>query len=111
MPSIQHLVQFAYKPEVTASHRQEVASAFLALKDECKHPDTAEPYILSLVGGKDNSPEGLADGLEHAFIVTFASAADRDYYTFKDPAHQKFKDLVVPRLAKGVVIDFEEGEF
>ena len=32
---------------------------FLALKGGCVHPTSNSPYILSLKGGKDNSPEGL----------------------------------------------------
>ena len=30
----------------------------LNLKDKCLHPETGRPYIRSLTGGKDNSPEG-----------------------------------------------------
>lgn len=30
----------------------------LALKDNCLHPTTSEPYVKTAVGGKDNSPEG-----------------------------------------------------
>lgn len=31
----------------------------LALRSACIHPTTNEPYVKSIVGGKDNSPEGL----------------------------------------------------
>lgn len=31
----------------------------LALRSACIHPATNEPYVKSIVGGKDNSPEGL----------------------------------------------------
>jgi hypothetical protein len=31
---------------------------FAALKDNCIHPTSKAPYILSVKGGKDNSPEG-----------------------------------------------------
>lgn len=49
--------------------------------------------------------------LQHAYIVTFASIADRDYYNETDPAHQAFKALVGPKVSKVVVLDFEEGRF
>lgn len=30
----------------------------LALKDNCVHPETKQPYVKTGKGGKDNSPEG-----------------------------------------------------
>lgn len=30
----------------------------LALKDNCIHPETKQPYVKTGKGGKDNSPEG-----------------------------------------------------
>lgn len=32
----------------------------LALKDKCLHPTTNTPYLKMAVGGKENSPEGIA---------------------------------------------------
>lgn len=37
----------------------QVCAGLLALKDNCLHPTTQKPYILSATGGKNNSPEGL----------------------------------------------------
>ena len=54
-----HTVQFAFKPSLTAAKIAELGAAFLSLKDKCLDPDTKRPYILSLTGGRDNSPEGL----------------------------------------------------
>lgn len=34
----------------------------LALKDNCIHPETKQPYIKTGKGGKDNSPEGQQVG-------------------------------------------------
>lgn len=31
----------------------------LALKDTCLNPETQEPYLKSVIGGKDNSLEGI----------------------------------------------------
>ena len=36
----------------------------MALRTACVNPDTLQPYIKSLTGGKDNSPEGLQVGFE-----------------------------------------------
>jgi hypothetical protein len=32
----------------------------LALKDKCLHPTTNKPYVKMAMGGKENSPEGIA---------------------------------------------------
>lgn len=34
-------------------------TGFLKLKETCVNPTTGAPYIVSIKGGKDNSPEGL----------------------------------------------------
>ena len=31
----------------------------LSLKEQCLHPETKQPYLKSVVGGRDNSPEGM----------------------------------------------------
>lgn len=31
----------------------------LALKDNCLNPETQKPYLKSVIGGKDNSVEGI----------------------------------------------------
>lgn len=38
---------------------QQACDRFLSLKESCIHPTKQAPYIVSLKGGKDNSPEGL----------------------------------------------------
>ena len=98
------------------------------MKDNCIHPTTKTPYILSLKCGKDNSPEGLqvrhvfcrkqhqlADklqhGLTHGFVVEFASPEDRDYYVTKDPTHQEFVKSLPNVLEKITVLDFSDGVY
>lgn len=49
-------------PILTSNSRHNLLQAcdrFLALKTKCLHPTTQSLYIISLKGGKDNSPEGL----------------------------------------------------
>ncbi|GAA5909938.1 hypothetical protein JCM5296_002539 [Sporobolomyces johnsonii] len=108
MGLITHIVSFKYKDDTSDAQRHLVASSFLALQDQC-HLD-GNTY-LTVTGGKDNSPEGLAKGFHHAWVVTFETAEARDYYTFKDPAHTKFKDLALPFVAEVFVFDFEQGVF
>jgi hypothetical protein len=83
----------------------------LALEDRCVKPDTKEPYIQSVTGGRDNSPEGMQQGITHIFIVAFASVDDRNYYLEQDEAHQALMAKHGQSLAKAQVIDFTPGVF
>ncbi|KAJ5246645.1 stress responsive A/B barrel domain protein [Penicillium chermesinum] len=104
--SITHIVLLQLKPDVDPAAIQQASMHFLSLKDTCVNPTSKQPYILKISGGSDNSPEGLQDGISHAFVVEFANEADRDYYVKEDPAHQMFKQQVGPLLQKIQVIDF-----
>jgi hypothetical protein len=77
---------------------------FLALKQECKRDGNY--YIVSLVGGDcTNSLEGLTEGFEQAYIVTFKDHDDYKYYIGQpfsypfDPAHDAFKKFAIPLLS------------
>ncbi|KAH7075485.1 hypothetical protein BKA63DRAFT_533184 [Paraphoma chrysanthemicola] len=108
--TIIHIVLFDWKSTATAEQIQEACNQMLALGNKCIHPTTQTPYIKSFSGGKNNSPEGQADPYTHAFVVEFASPEDRDYYVFKDPAHQEFVKFV-GGLANGAkVVDYEPGK-
>ncbi|KAI9162774.1 dabb-domain-containing protein [Paramyrothecium foliicola] len=129
MASLTHTVLFQFKAKAEAEHVKEACTRFLSLKDQCIHPTTQSPYILSLKGGKDNSPEGLQvlnsspashqimlsdqiqNGITHGFVVEFASAADRDYYVSKDPAHQAFVKSIGDLVDKAIVVDFENAVY
>lgn len=73
--AITHIVHFAYN--CNEDTKKQIASRFLALKDQCVSKTSGKPYILSLIGGKNNSPEGMNDGLEvskHASAIAVAVA-------------------------------------
>ena len=53
----------------------------------------------------------LQNGISHAFVVEFESAADRDYYVREDPAHQGFIKSLDGIIEKAQVIDFANGVF
>lgn len=60
--AIVHIVHFAYNCDEAT--KQEIASRFLKMQQQCISKTDSKPYILSLTGGKNNSPEGMNDGLE-----------------------------------------------
>ena len=40
-------------------NKKQLIDKMLALKHKCIHPTTSRHYIKSMLGGKDNSPEGM----------------------------------------------------
>jgi len=63
------------------------------------------PGLLDMEYGPYDSTEGLNDGYTHGFIMTFDSPASREAY-LPHPIHEEVKALVVPKLERVVVFDF-----
>lgn len=95
---LRHVVLFKFKDSVTADQVAGIEQAFAALKGQISE-------IQDFEWGTDNSPEGLAQGFTHCFLVTFRSEQDRDAY-LPHAAHQKFVDKVKPLLDKALVVDY-----
>jgi hypothetical protein len=93
-----HVVMFQFNEEVSKTQVTEVEDAFMALSGKI---DT----IVDIEFGTNVSPEKLNDGLTHCFLVTFKNKAGLEVY-LPHAAHQKFVDLVKPRLEKVMVIDY-----
>ncbi|PGH15589.1 hypothetical protein AJ79_02371 [Helicocarpus griseus UAMH5409] len=108
---ITRIVLFQFKAGAAAEAVNDACTRMLALKDDCIHPTHQRPYIKAVKGGKDNSIEGLQNGITHAFVVEFENAEDRDYYVKKDPAHLAFVATLGEILEKAQIIDFTEGKF
>ncbi|KAL4905914.1 hypothetical protein BDW74DRAFT_152278 [Aspergillus multicolor] len=108
---ITHIVMFQLKSGLSADTVQDFCTRMLSLKDKCIHPTSQKPYILSASGGADNSPEGMQNGITHAFVVEFGSEEDRKYYLEKDPAHLEFVGSLKGLIEKAQVVDFTNGVF
>ncbi|BFZ64524.1 hypothetical protein YB2330_005670 [Saitoella coloradoensis] len=112
--TITHIVLFQFTSEALkdTANIQRICTAFLALHNSCLHPETHKPYILSLTGGLNNSPEvHHSGGLTHGWVVEFANKEDRDWYVESDPAHAEFKGML-EGVVEGVrVFDYEGGVF
>ncbi len=96
---LQHLVLLRFKPTASAADITAIEAAFCALR-------TLVPGVAALEWGLDASPEGLAKGFTHAFLLSFAGAAQRDAY-LPHPAHQAFVAQLKPVLDDVLVIDYE----
>ena len=95
---LRHVVIFAFKPEATTGEVDTVIQGFGTLK-------AVIPGIVGYEWGTNGSPEGLNDGFTHCFTLTFASDADRDAYLVH-PAHQAFVAVLLPTLARSLVLDY-----
>ena len=96
---VQHVALFRFKPAATVQMVQRATDELLRLSKVI-------PGIMNFSIGTNNSPEGLADGLTHGFVMTFQDAAARDAY-LPHPEHEKFKAFVLPHIERVVVFDYD----
>ncbi len=97
-PLLRHVVLFKFKDGATPAQVKEVENAFSALPGKIH-------TIIGYEWGTNISPENIAQGFTHCFLVTFKNAADRDGYLVH-PAHKEFGKILNPYLDKVLVIDF-----
>ncbi|KAI0599630.1 stress responsive A/B barrel domain protein [Biscogniauxia sp. FL1348] len=109
--AIYHIVMFRFKCLVPPEEVQAACDRMLALGQKCIHPTTQSKYVTVLGGGRDNSPEGLQNGMTHTFIFQFESEEDRKHYLEKDPAHLEFVASIQDILDTAQVVDFTPGVF
>jgi hypothetical protein len=95
---LRHVVLVKFKPELSKEQIKEVVDAFAELP---KKIDSIEAFEW----GTDNSPEMLAQGFTHCFLLTFRDEAGRDKY-LPHPEHEKFKELALQRIAGVLVVDY-----
>jgi Stress responsive A/B Barrel Domain len=95
---LRHVVLFKFKDACTPEDIKRVTDAFSALPKKID-------VIQGFEWGTDVGVEKLDDGFTHCFLVTFKDTKGRDAY-LPHPAHEEFKKLVVPMLAKALVVDY-----
>jgi lysophospholipase L1-like esterase len=97
-PQVKHVVLFKYTQGTTPEKIKELRDAFAALPSKV-------PGVVGFECGVNSSPEGLSQGFDHAFILTFRDAAARDAY-LPHPAHREFGKLLGGVLETPLVVDF-----
>lgn len=98
MAKVKHVVLLRFK-QVEQSRIDEVMAELAGLKDRI-------PGILDYSGGRNSSTEGLNQGFEYGFVMTFADEAARDAY-LPHPIHEEVKLKALEILeggAEGVVV-------
>ena len=98
MPHVKHYGCFQFKAGTTSAQINECFSSMQGMVGKI-------PGLLDFHFGPYDSAEGLNDGFTHGVIMTFESPAARDAY-LRHPVHETVKDVVVPRLERFVVFDF-----
>jgi len=95
---IRHVVLFKWKDGAPAADIEKAIQEFDRLPSKI-------PGIIGFERGVDSSPEGLARGFTHAFIVSFVDAAARDTY-LPHAEHKGFVEKALPLIAEVLVVDF-----
>lgn len=95
---LRHNVFFSFKETSSPEDIQTVVDAFRELQNEIEGIENFE-------WGTNSSPEGLNQGLTHAFVLTFHSEEARDAY-LPHPAHAAFGEILGPHLDKVTVVDY-----
>jgi hypothetical protein len=95
---LRHIVMYKFKDDVTPAQLKEVIDAFAGLP---KKVDT----IIGFEHGTNVSKEGKAEGLTHAFVVTFKNETDLANYLVH-PAHEEYVKVVRDRREKVIVFDY-----
>jgi hypothetical protein len=96
---VQHIALFRFKPGTSAETIQRAT-------DDLRRLSKVIPGITNFNIGVNNSPESLADGLTHGFVMTFKDGAARDAY-LPHAEHEKFKAFVLPHIERVVVFDYD----
>jgi hypothetical protein len=95
---LRHVVLFKFKTEATPEQIDEIVAGFQALPKKIDG-------ITAFEWGADVSPEGLAQGFTHCFVVTFKDAKARDAY-LPHQAHKDFVAVALPKVDKVLVVDY-----
>jgi hypothetical protein len=94
--AITHVVLIQWKTDDPV-RRDAVRTAISTLPEQI-------PEIRELRAGESNSPEGLEQGFEYGFVMSFDTPEDRDTYLFH-PAHLPVADLIGRSAERVLVFD------
>src|SRR4030042_5460044 len=95
---LRHVVLFKFKDGTSRQQIQALEEAFRALPSKI-------PTVVDFEWGTNNSPEGLAQGFTHCFLVTFRDDKGRAVY-LPHPEHQAYVKVLKPHLDKVLVVDY-----
>ncbi len=97
MTQVTHIVLVSWKSGRASAAEESIRPAIRALTETI-------PGIASIVEGHSSSPEGLEDGHDYGFVITFDSAPARDCY-LTDSRHRVVADAIGVHAQRIVVFD------
>ena len=95
---LRHVVLLAFKATASRQDVQQIEEALVQLEYRIDE-------VAALEWGLNVSPENLARGFTHCFLLTFDTAADRDTY-LTHPDHLAFTEKLEPHLENVCVVDY-----
>ncbi len=95
---LRHVVLFGFKTDTSPDQLRDIERAFCSLPEQINE-------IYDFEWGTNVSPENLAQGYTHCFLVTFQSEAERDVY-LPHAGHQSFVELLQPYVEQVLVVDY-----
>ena len=96
---IAHVVLFKLAARAEAAAVDHLRTVFAAMREKI-------PGIADFAWSGNTSPEGLGQGYDLGFVMTFASAADRDAYLIHSE-HEAVHPLVEAVAEEVLVFDIE----
>ncbi|HEV7624758.1 MAG TPA: Dabb family protein [Amnibacterium sp.] len=97
MAAVIHVVLVRWRAEAGDDAREAVRAGVRGLA-------TAVPGVLGIEEGPSVSPEGLEQGNDYGFVVTFVDAAARDAY-LPHPVHLEVADAIGRGAERVTVFD------
>jgi hypothetical protein len=94
---VTHIVLLSWKSGRASVAEESIRPAIRAFTDTM-------PGVADVVEGHSSSPEGLEDGYDYGFVITFDSAQARDSY-LTDSRHQVVADAIGVNAQRIVVFD------
>jgi hypothetical protein len=94
---VTHIVLVSWKGGRARAAEESIRPAVRAFGDTIQG-------IVSVVQGHSSSPEGLEDGQDYCFVITFDSPHARDSY-LTDPSHRVVADAIGVSAPRIVVFD------
>lgn len=95
---LKHVVSFKFKDNISQTKIDEALLSFAHLKNEI-------PEIRELEWGANDSTEGLSNGFDYCFTLTFDNYNAREVYTFHE-AHLLAGKKLMPLLDDVFVMDY-----
>jgi lysophospholipase L1-like esterase len=95
---LRHVVLVKFKSDTTKEQIKEVEEAFAQLPKKID-------VISGFEWGTNNSPEMLAQGYTHCYLISFRDEKGRETY-LPHPEHKKFVEIALPRIESVLVVDY-----